>query len=301
MIRVYNRQTQSIEIENTYKQDSLHFLYKTELGRTLSSSVFNKHLISKIYARLVKSRQSISLIQKFIKHYDIDVSEIKRPIDSFKSFNDFFIRELNENSRPIDKKPEHLISPADSRLFVFDLAEKNNLPVKGYWYSLNTLIKDKKLAKEYADGWCFIYRLAPADYHRYCYIDNGQHEKVKRLRGVLHSVNPIAISAVKNLLSRNYRELTVLQTENFGKVLHLEVGALLVGKIIQRNSGSHTFLKGEEKGWFEYGGSTIIQIFKKEHIIPDADILEQTQNKIETLVKFGQKTGLKSTCLTNES
>lgn len=293
MIKVYNRQTQSIEIENTYKQDSLHFLYKTELGRAISSSVFNKHLISKLYGRVVKSRQSISLIQKFIKHYDIDISEIKHPIESFRCFNDFFIRELTDTARPIDRNPEHLISPADSRLFVFDLAEKNNLPVKGYWYSLETLIKDKKLAKEYAGGWCFIYRLAPADYHRYCYIDNGQQEKVKRLRGVLHSVNPIAISVVKNLLSRNYRELTVLHTENFGKVLHLEVGALLVGKIVQRNIGAHDFQRGEEKGWFEYGGSTIIQIFKKESIVPDSDILEQTQNKVETLVKIGQRTGLK--------
>lgn len=293
MIKVYNRQTQSIEIENTYKQDSLHFLYKTELGRAISSSFFNKHLISKLYGRVVKSRQSVSLIQKFIKHYDIDVSEIKNPIASFKCFNDFFIRELTDTARPIDENPDHLISPADSRLFVFDLAEKNNLPVKGYWYSLETLIKDKKLAKEYAGGWCFIYRLAPADYHRYCYIDNGEQEKVKRLRGVLHSVNPIAISVVKNLLSRNYRELTVLHTENFGKVLHLEVGALLVGKIVQRNAGTHNFRRGEEKGWFEYGGSTIIQIFKKESIVPDSDILEQTQNKVETLVKIGQRTGLK--------
>ena len=297
MIKVYNRQTQSVEIENTYKQDSLYFLYKTDLGRALSSSVFNKHLISKLYGRLVKSRQSISLIQKFIKHYDIDISEIKQPIASFRCFNDFFVRELKENARPIDENPEHLISPADSRLCVFDLAVKSNLPVKGYWYSIETLIKDKKLAKEYADGWCFIYRLAPADYHRYCYIDNGSQEKVKRLRGVLHSVNPIAMSAVKNLLSRNYRELTVLHTENFGKVLHLEVGALLVGKIVQRDNGAHDFQKGEEKGWFEYGGSTIIQIFKKNCVIPDADILEQTQNKTETLVKFGEKTGSRVTVL----
>ncbi len=295
MIKVYNRQTQQIEIENTYKQDSLHFLYKTDLGRALSSSVFNKHLISKLYARVVKSRQSISLIQKFIKHYDIDISEIKHPIEGFRCFNDFFIRELKDGARPIDTNCDHLISPADSRLCVFDLAEKNNLPVKGYWYSLSALIKDKKLAKEYAEGWCFIYRLAPADYHRYCYIDNGYQEKVKRLRGVLHSVNPIAMSSVKNLLSRNYRELTILHTENFGKVLHLEVGALLVGKIIQRDHGAHSFGKGEEKGWFEYGGSTIIQIFKKEHVQPDADILEQTQNKTETLVRYGQKTGIKIT------
>lgn len=290
---LYNRQTGEIEKENTYKADGLSFLYKTELGKVLTNSILNKHIISKLYGRAVRSRQSASMIDKFIKHYKIDVSEIKLPINSFRCFNDFFIRELKDNARPIDKEPSHLISPADSRLFVFDLSSSHSLPVKGYWYSLQELVKDKKFAKEYSDGWCFIYRLAPADYHRYCYIDNGNHNKVKRIRGVLHSVNPIALSSIKNLLSKNYRELTVLNTENFGKVLHLEVGALLVGKIIQRNRNAHSFLRGEEKGWFEYGGSTIIQIFKKDNIMPDDDIIEHSINKIETLVRLGEKTGYK--------
>jgi phosphatidylserine decarboxylase len=289
---LYNRETRTLEHEHTYKGGGLSFLYKTEFGKVLTYSILNKHLVSSIYGKAVKSRGSISLINKFIKHYKINVSEIKRPLSSFRSFNDFFIRELKADARPIDLAPTHLISPADSRLFVFDLSCSPNLPVKGYWCSLQELIKDKKLANEYSDGWCFIYRLAPSDYHRYCYIDNGYHDKVKRIRGVLHSVNPIALSTVDSLLSGNYRELTVLNTENFGQVLHLEVGALLVGKIVQRNRKPYTFQRGEEKGWFEYGGSTVIQIFKKGNIVPDLDIIEHSANKIECIVKMGEKTGL---------
>ena len=290
---LYNRRTSKIEHENTYKLDGLAFLYKTEFGKMLTHTILNKHIISTLYGRTVKGRRSIAQIGKFIKHYKIDVSEIKRPLSSFRSFNDFFTRELNEKARPIDHEPSHLISPADSRLFVFDLSKSPNLPVKGYWYSLNMLVKDKKLAKEYADGWCFIYRLAPVDYHRYCYIDDGYHDKVKRLRGVLHSVHPVALTTTKSLLSKNYRELTVLKTENFGKVLHLEVGALFVGKIVQVNKNAHTFKRGEEKGWFEFGGSTIIQLFKKDFIQPDQDLIEHSANKIETLVKMGEKTGVR--------
>jgi phosphatidylserine decarboxylase len=290
---LYNRQNQEIEYENTYKVDGLSFLYNTDLGKALTNTILNKHVISSIYGRTVKSHRSISQIDKFIKHYKIDTSEIKRPLSSFRSFNDFFIRELNEKARPIDSVPSHLISPADARLFVFDLSIRPNLPVKGYWYSLQELIKDKKLAKEYADSWCFIYRLAPADYHRYCYIDKGYHDKVKRFRGVLHSVHPIALSSVKSLLSKNYRELTVLNTDNFGKVLHLEVGALFVGKVVQIHRNPYAFERGEEKGWFEFGGSTIIQLFKKGSIIPDQDIIEYSAKKIETLVKMGEKTGVK--------
>lgn len=290
---LYNRKTKEIEYENTYKAEGLSFLYKTELGKALTRTILNKRIISTIYAQTVKSRRSISQIDKFIKHYKINTTEIKRPLGSFKSFNDFFIRELVDNARPIDQQANHLISPADSRLLVLDLARQHNLPVKGYWVAMEDLVKDKKLAKEYSDGWCFIYRLAPADYHRFHYIDNGSQEKVRRIRGVLHSVHPLALSSMNSIMSRNYRELTILNTENFGKVIHIEVGALFVGRVIQRFRGHHDFVRGEEKGWFEFGGSTIIQFFKKDVIKPDQDIIDQSLKKIETIVKMGEKTGEK--------
>jgi phosphatidylserine decarboxylase len=248
--------------------------------------------MSALYGAHMKSPRSKSFINPFIEQYKIDVSEIKRPLESFRSFNDFFIRELVDGARIIDQEPSHLISPADSRLLVFNMASGPEIPVKGYWYSLLQLVKDKNIAKKYADGWCFVYRLAPPDYHRFSYIDNGKQEKVKRLRGVLNSVHPIALKSKKSLLSKNYRELTVLHTENFGDVIHIEVGALLVGKVIQRDREAHSFRKGEEKGWFEYGGSTVIQLFTKDAIKPDDDIMKYSAKRIETLVKVGEKTGI---------
>jgi phosphatidylserine decarboxylase len=289
---LYNRATKKIEYENTIKVNGLYFLYSNFLGKALTYSLLNKKLISVLYGKYVKSKRSLKNIPAFIEHYNIDIEEIKHPIESFLSFNDFFIRELKQNARPIDPNAENLISPADSRLFVFDLSKKESLPVKGYWYSLNDLLKDETLEKEYNNGWCFVYRLAPADYHRFCYIDNGSHKEIRRIPGVLHSVHPIALSVTKSLMAKNYRELTILDTENFGKVLHLEVGALLVGKIVQRTRDAYTFSRGEEKGWFEFGGSTIIQIFSREAIIPDAEILEQSAQHIETLVKIGEKVGV---------
>ncbi len=290
---LYNRISKSIEQENTYKIDGLSFLYGTKLGKALTGSVINKRIISNLYGQLVKSRNSLKQIPKFIEHYAINTDEIKRPLNSFRSFNDFFIRELKEGSRPIDTVEEHLISPADSRLFVFDLSKSKSLPVKGYWYNLNELIKDKKLVHEYTDGWCFIYRLASSDYHRYCYIDHGHQEKVKRLRGVLHSVHPMALSVTNSLIAKNYRELTIMHTNSFGDVLQLEVGALFVGKIIQHHKQPYAFVRGEEKGYFEFGGSTIIQLFKKGTVQIDADIVEYSEKGIETMVKMGEKVGVK--------
>jgi len=157
---------------------------------------------------------------------------------------------------------------------------------------LQEFVKDDILAREYADGWCFVYRLAPCDYHRYCYIDTGSQDEVRRIKGVLNSVNPVALSAVNSLMAKNYRELTILHTENFGHVLHVEVGALMVGKVVQHNYGEGSFKRGDEKGWFEFGGSTIVQLFHKDAVKPDDDILGYSANAIETLVKMGERVGI---------
>jgi len=293
-VYIYDRKTKKTIEENAIKVDGLIFLYKTLAGKLLTNMVLKRRFVSTAYGRVMKGKKSLKQIPKFIKHYDIDVSEIKRPINSFTSFNDFFIRELKPSARPIDQTPEHLISPADSRLIIWDLSKVNQVPVKGYWYQLNDLVKDKQLAQEFADGWCFVYRLAPSDYHRYGYIDNGHQDKVQKIKGILHSVNRIALAETRSVMSKNYRELTVLHTENFGKVVHIEVGALFVGKVVQRNYGACSFKRGEEKGWFEFGGSTVIQLFKKGAIIPDADIIEQSGKSTEVLVKIGERVGLKA-------
>lgn len=290
---LFNRSKGKTEQEVSFHQDGLSFLYHNFFGKAITQSILIRHFISVWYGRRMKKPASKKRISEFIEQYAVDVSQIKFPLNTYTSFNDFFIRELKEGARPVDQNPDHLVSPADARLLVFDLSEENSLPIKGYWYSLYQLLKDKSLEQEYANGWCYVYRLAPSDYHRFHYIDDGSHEKVKRIKGVLNSVNPIALSSVKHLLGRNYRELTLLRTKNFGDVIQLEVGALLVGKIIQKHRDKFEFRRGEEKGWFEYGGSTIIQLFHKDIIIPDADILEFSRKKIETVVKMGEKTGLK--------
>jgi phosphatidylserine decarboxylase len=287
---VFNRKTKLEEVEVSGNLDGLNFLYHTLSGKPLTY-ILNKHFVSRMYARYVKSRRSQSKISNFVKQYQIDTSEVKQSVGSFTSLNNFFIRELKPGARPVDQVPAHLISPADARLLVFDLSDMNSLPVKGYWYSLHELLKDKALAKEFADGWCFVYRLAPMDYHRYCYIDSGRQDQVLTIKGVLHSVNPIAISAVKSLMAKNYRELTILHTDHFDKVLDIEVGAMMVGKVVQQHRGAYAFFKGEEKGWFEFGGSTIVQLFKKSAVIPDDDILQQSAARVETLVRMGEKVG----------
>ena len=290
--RIYNRKTRKIETEISGNTSGLAFLYNSLPGKVLNPFIA-RHFVSKTYARYVRSRKSVSKIKSFIEQYHINVSEIRQPLGSFTSLNNFFIRELDPSARPVDRESSHLISPADSRLMIFDLSKKNILPVKGYWYSLEEFVNDRALASGYVKGWCFVYRLAPCDYHRFCYIDNGRQEDVRRIKGVLHSVNPIALSSVSALMAKNYRELTIMHTANFDTVLHFEVGALMVGKVMLNKRQASSFIKGEEKGWFEFGGSTVVQLFKKDAVVPDEDILEQSAKGVETLVKMGEKVGNK--------
>jgi len=291
-IFVYDRTKKAEVEEDAYKINGLLFLYRTLPGKFLTSLILKRRMVSAAYGRMMKSKRSIKQIQTFIKHYSINLDEVLRPLSSFKSFNDFFIRELKPGARPVDATPAHLISPADARLLALDLNDQSQIPVKGYWYQLNDLLKDQSLTDAYQDGLCLIYRLAPSDYHRYAYIDNGSQEKVRRINGVLHSVNRIAIAAVSGIMAKNYRELTVLHTQNFGEVIHIEVGALFVGKVVQRFNGPYQFKRAEEKGWFEFGGSTVIQLFKKGTVLPDADIMQQSRKQTETLVKVGEKVGI---------
>lgn len=131
-------------------------------------------------------------------------------------------------------------------------------------------------------------RLCVDDYHRYCYIDDGTKEENIFIPGVLHTVNPIALENYK-IYSQNQREYTIMHTKNFGDVIQIEVGAMMVGKIVNYD-GKTDIKRGEEKGKFLYGGSTIILLLN-QNIKIDDDIIKNTQDGAETIVKMGEKIG----------
>ena len=165
----------------------------------------------------------------------------------------------------------------------------NLVQVKGLTYSLRELINNDKLAQKYDKGTCIVLRLCPTYYHRFHFIDDGIKSHERHINGVFHTVNPIA-NDVYPIYKENTREYCVHRTENFGDVIVMEVGALLVGRIVNNMEKCRT-KKGAEKGYFEYGGSTVVLIFKKDAIIPDDDILVNTVAGYETKVNMGEKIG----------
>lgn len=276
--------------EISYNDDpAINFLYHTLPGRILLR-VLTKPAISRFLGMLLDRRFSTLFVQTFIKNNKICLDEYKDV--KYSSFNDFFTREVRDGFRPISPDTFEVIAPCDSKLTAYPVTEDRVFRIKNSVYDVSSLLGDEKLADEFIDGMCLIFRLTPEDYHRYCYIDDGEIISSKKMKGVLHTVRPIALQGY-NIYAQNAREYAVLQTRNFGKVIQMEVGALFIGRIVN-HAASGTFKRGEEKGRFEFGGSTIVLLFQKDTIKVDEAILQNTRDNRETVVKMGNKIGEKA-------
>lgn len=281
-----------LETETVFEANLMNFLFGTWLGFWLAETVLKHRWPTALYAHWQHSRFTKPKIQQFIRQYGINTDEFERPLESFTSFNDFFIRKLKASARPIDQTPDHLISPADSRLLAYEIKHDTLLPVKGRAFTLRELLRND-LADEYLGGRCLIFRLAPVDYHRFGYIDDGEQSPITVVKGFYRSVHPLAIWRQLPVFSENQREYCVLYTRNFGAVVHIDVGATGVGRIVQHQRQGGPCRRGQEKGYFEFGGSTSILLFKPGSVKLDDDIASYSAQGIETLVRYGEKIGRK--------
>ncbi len=289
---------------------SVEFLYGSRIGKIILEFMLFIQ-VPKLLGIFLRSPMSRSYIKTFIKKNGIDMSHFQDYIQvnpqgskKFKSFNDFFTRTLPADQLNPDQDRNHLISPSDSFLSIYKITEDAKFHIKGFDYSLEDFFDLKKTksqldVKKFIGGTCLVFRLCATDYHRYCYIDDGKHcgqeGKNHFLHGKLYSVQPKACENFR-LYTKNRRSWTILETENFGKVAQIEVGAFSVGGIVNKYPGKNeeaSFKKGEEKGYFDLHGSTIVLLFEKDRIKLKEEILQASQAG-EVRVKYGQWIGNKS-------
>ncbi len=274
--------------ESGSQDRALKLLYRTLPGRIVLKAL-TAPVVSKIVGGFMDSPLSVFMIKSFIKNNGINMDDFLP--ERYGSYNAFFTRKIKPGARPVDMKESHLISPCDSKLTVYEITENSRFSIKNSSYSVAELTMSKKAAEKYKGGLCMIFRLCVDDYHRYCYIDDGVKSVNKFIPGELHTVNPIALERY-NIYKRNSRECTVLRTENFGDVMQTEVGAMMVGRICNLH-GAGKIRRGEEKGRFEFGGSTIVLLFEKNKVVPDSDILANSAQGTETVIRYGEKIGVK--------
>lgn len=267
---------------------TLSFLYHTIIGR-LFLKVLTLRIVSKVIGWLLNSHLSTLMIKNFIKKNNIDMNRYEKK--KYKSYNDFFTRQLKESYYHFEKNSNILISPCDAKLTAYRIDTNSYFTIKGTNYRIEDLLKNRELAQKYQNGYCLIYRLTVDDYHRYCYIDDGYQTQNIYLQGVLHTVQPISFEYY-NVYKENCREYTILQTKNFGDVIQVEVGAMCIG-YINNHHENYKFQKGEEKGLFEFGGSTIVLLFEEDAVNIDQEIIDNTTNGYETIVKIGKRVGVK--------
>lgn len=284
-MKIYVRQDKSFIEDSQYGGSYLEKLYNTWYGRVLSKFILLPVFSSMATAK-DRRRSSTKKIAPFVERYGINMSDFEDR--EYNSFSDFFTRSIKPGKRPVDTDVNAVIAPADSKVLCYDIDDDLKFTVKGSIYTPDEITGNCTDISSYAGGKALVFRLSMDDYHHYCFIDSGRVLSSNEIKGKLHTVS--SISSKYKIYKENHRIVNVLDTDHFGKVIYIEVGALLVGRI--KNNGVKQFEKGQEKGYFEQGGSTIVLFFEKDRIKVDSDILEMSGNGIETKVKMGERIGV---------
>jgi len=286
-VRYRDRETGEVRAETIPSERGLRFLYETASGRLLVRTFLARRWVSRGVGWLQRTRRSRGGIPRFVEKTGIDVSEAELPPDAYPSLDAFFTRRLRPGVRPIDRNPKHLISPADGRILVYPEVRETPIHVKGCAITLRELLVDSALADRCRGGSLAVIRLAPVDYHRFHFPEDGTASKPRVVGSGLHSVNPVALASGLPVF-RNRREITRLETRRFGTLLLIEVGALFVGSI-RRTCMPGNVCRGDEKGYFRFGGSTVVLVAERARVRFDDDLIEASSNDLETLVKFGTR------------
>ncbi|MGN0993474.1 MAG: phosphatidylserine decarboxylase [Bacilli bacterium] len=281
-MKYYIRKTD--ELINIKDNKSLIFLYKTIPGRIILKLI-TKPIFSKPMEKLTNTKTSKIYIKRFIKNNNIKITDYEKK--EYESFNDFFTRKVKKSKRNQRSTKKQLISPCDSKITIYKIDDKLTINVKNSKYTIESLIKEKP-SKEFKNGICIVLRLSVEDYHRYHAFDNYEVLKNKKIKGLLHTVNPISYENYK-VFTENQREVSLLKTENFKEVYQIEVGALNIGKI--HNKKETKYKKYDERGYFSFGGSTIVLLFQKDTVKIDKDIENWSKKNIEVKVEYGDVIG----------
>lgn len=278
--------------ENIPGKFFLKWLNHTILGRIVNRLIMEKKISSVFYGKLMDLPLSRYMIPKFIRDHQINRDECRLPIEDYKTFNQFFYRQLKENARKINNDHRVLCSPADGKVLGWSTPDQmGTFFIKGQFFTLETLLQDHDLAQIYRDGCIYIIRLAPPDYHRYHFPISGRASAAKTIHGRYASVSPLSTQIRPTTLATNERQITRISSSNFGNVMMIEVGATFVGSIVQTFTPDMEVEKGMEKGYFKFGGSTIILLAEPDRILIDPDIVENTQHGYETSIRMGESIG----------
>ena len=286
-VKYIDRASGTLVTESVMGDGALRFAYETLLGRNLWPVLFGSKAVSAIMGLFYDSRLSKRAIRQLAAIPGCSAEEAEKPIEDYRSFNEFFTRRLKPGARPLG---EGFVSPADGRLMLYINADPDMpFPLKGATKSLREVLgpeNAKRLTDKRYD--IAVVRLAPVDYHRFHFpCDCETKEPPVVLAGEYHSVNPIALTMRPDVYADNERQIVACDAD-FGRFWMVDVGAFGVGTIVQTYGGTR-HAKGEERGYFKFGGSTVIIIARAGALKFDVDLVGNSSIGVETRVKCGEK------------
>ncbi len=285
-IKYIERSSGETKIEKVAGEGWLRWLYNNPVGELSTATLVKKKFLSDWYGKQMDAPKSKEKVAPFVKDYNIDLSIAQK--QEFESFNDFFIRKLKPEARPIIKDSNIVVSPGDGKLLAVADIKNQDFIIKGYKFNIKEFFQNETVSEKYEDGSLIIIRLCPTDYHRYHFPVDGTVLSENLIDGDYYSVSPIALKKKIELIVLNKRGYCEIETQEFGRVIMSEVAATMVGTMINTYEGNQ-IEKGQERGYFKFGGSTVILFFKKGSIIIDVDLLKNTSLGLETEVKMGEQ------------
>ena len=289
-IKFIDRKSGNIITEKPPGEAFLKLLYNNPFGKIAILPLAKRKFLSSWYGKKMDKTSSVKKIRGFVKRLDINMNEAEKSISEFTSFNDFFYRKLKPKARPIENG---FVSPGDGKMLAFEnINDIKKFFVKGREFTLREFLGNDTLAEQHKNSSLIILRLAPNDYHRYHFPFNGIPSEMTKIKGDYFSVSPYALASnFTKVFCENKREYCILSSEEKGEIIIAPIGATMVGTIIETYTPNKTIKKGDEMGYFAFGGSTVVLLVNKNKLTIDADILENTKNRIETFVKMGEKIG----------
>ncbi|HSP42594.1 MAG TPA: phosphatidylserine decarboxylase [Luteolibacter sp.] len=289
-IRFYNRHTGRMETEEIYGEGLLRWTYGHPLGALALAAVVKRRFFSAWYGQRMSTPASAAKVRPFIERYGLDAAEFLESPAAFGSFNEFFYRKLKPEARPVDSSEDAVLFPADGRHLGFAKAsEIGGVFVKGQKFDLGKLLDDDRLAAHLEHGSLVLSRLCPVDYHRFHFPVAGVPGEARLIEGPLYSVSPLALRKRLAYLWENKRVITRLDSARCGSVWIVEIGATCVGSIRQTFTPGQAVAKGDEKGYFEFGGSSVITLFEPGAVVLEGDLLDHSSQQTELYARVGTR------------
>lgn len=238
-ILVQDRETGQLveEYIPSYVRLGIQLLYRTRVTR----NIVETNSIANLFRGMTVGQgakcddpRSAGSIAKFIRTYSINVDEIEKPVSEYRTLNDFFVRRLKPGVRVLEGDEGVLVSAADCRLTCFpNVGEATRVWIKGAGFTITRLLGgDAAMGSEFADCTVIVHRLAPQDYHRFHSPVSGRVVGFRAIKGAYYTVNPMAVRSPVDVFGENAREVCYIDTERWGLVAVVAVGAMMVGSVV---------------------------------------------------------------------